>query len=381
MRRSLGIDLGTTNSVAASNAQVLPLLDGDRRTWLMPSVVSFLPNGGAVVGDAARERRPIDPLNTVYSSKRLMGELWTSYATRKFAEQYPHALSACPEGMVQFDTRAGPIRPSALATLIVSHLCMRSMVHPAEAPTVVTVPSSFRESARRATLEALGRAGFTEVRLIEEPVAIAIAYMQRANLRYAAVYDLGGGTFDLAIVDCSTFPFRVLGHGGDPYLGGDDIDRALADQLAEKVLRSVGWDLKSEPITYARLMIAVEAAKCALADKEQVTLDIGSIDPAAPPMLTEIALDRAMLEAAAVPFIRRTFGICDEVLASVKLHARDLQAVFLAGGSTRLPMLNGMLSEYFSRKLRRDLDPEHVVAVGASIAAARPNLWPLLEGP
>jgi molecular chaperone DnaK len=379
MRRSLGIDLGTTNSVAASNAQVLPLLDGDRRTWLMPSVVSFLPNGGALVGDAARERRPIDPLNTVYSFKRLMGELWTSYATRQFAEQYPHALSACPAGMVQFDTRAGPIRPSALATLIVSHLCMRSMVHPAEAPTVVTVPSSFHEPARRATLDALTHAGFTDVRLIEEPVAIAIAYLQRANLRYAAVYDFGGGTFDLAIVDCSTFPFRVLGHSGDPYLGGDDIDRALADLVAEKVLRSVGWDLKSEPITYARLVIAVEAAKCALADQEQVPLDIANIDPAAPPMLTDVVVDRPLLEAAAVPFIRRTFGICDEVLSEAKLHARDLQAVFLAGGSTRLPMLNGMLSDYFSRKLRRDLDPEHVVAMGASIAAARPNLWPLLE--
>jgi molecular chaperone DnaK len=380
MRRSLGIDLGTTNSVAASNAQVLPLLDGETtRSALSPSVVSFLPNGGAVVGDAARERRPIDPVNTVYSFKRLMGESWTSYASRAFATQYPHVLSACPDGGVQFVTRAGPIKPDALATLIVSHLCMRSMIHPAQMPTVVTVPSSFHEPARRATLQALERAGFTDVRLIEEPVAIAIAYLQRANLRYGAVYDFGGGTFDLAIVDCSTFPFRVLGHGGDPYLGGDDIDRALADLVAEKVLRSAGWDLKSEPITYARLAIAIEAAKCGLAQQEQVTIDITAIDPAAPPSLTEFVVERALLDAAAVPFIRRTFAICDEVLSKVKLHARDLQAVFLAGGSTRLPMLNGMLSEYFSRKLRRDLDPEHVVALGASLTAARPNLWPLLE--
>jgi molecular chaperone DnaK len=379
MRRSLGIDLGTTNSVAATNGQVLPLLDGDKRSSLLPSVVSFLPNGGALVGDAARERKPIDPLNTIYSFKRLMGELWTSYAARKFAEQYPHTLSACAAGSVQFETRAGPIKPSALATLIVSHLCMRSMLHPAEVATVVTVPSSFREPARRATLQALQHAGFTEMRLIEEPVATAIAYLQRASLRYAAVYDFGGGTFDVAIVECSTFPFRVLGHSGDPYLGGDDIDDALAALVAEKVLRSVGWDLRSEPITYARLVIAVEAAKCALAQREQVTLDITSIDPAAPPILTEVVVDRQLLEQAAVPFIRRTFAICDEVLSEVKLHARDLQAVFLAGGSTRLPMLNGMLSEYFSRKLRRDLDPEHVVALGASLTAARPKLWPLLE--
>jgi len=379
MLRSLGIDLGTTNSVAASNAQVLPMVDGNNSSCLMPSVVSFLPNGGAVVGDEARKRRPIDPQNTIYSSKRLMGELWTSYATRQFKEQYPHQLSAALGGAVQFETRAGPIEPAAVATLIVSHLCMRSQVHPAEVPTVVTVPSSFREQARRATLDALRRAGFTEVRLIEEPVATAIAYLQRASLRYAAVYDFGGGTFDLAIVDCATFPFRVLGHRGDPYLGGDDVDRALAELVAEQVLRKHGWDLTSEPITYARLVLAVEAVKCALSESEQATIDITAVDPAAPPTLTNVVVDRALLESAVVPFIRRTFGICDEVLGEVRLHARDLQAVFLAGGSTRLPILSSMLSDYFSKKLRRDLNPEHVVALGASMTAARPNLWPLLE--
>jgi molecular chaperone DnaK len=379
MQRSLGIDLGTTNSVVASNAQVLPLLDGEQRSMLLPSVVSFLPNGGALVGCEARTRRPFDPLNTIYSSKRLMGEAWTSYATRQFQTQYPHTLSACSEGQVQFETRAGAIKPAAVAALIVSHLCMRAQVHPNQLPTVVTVPSSFRESARRATTLALNQAGFTDLRLIEEPVATAIAYLQRSALRYAAVYDLGGGTFDLAIVDCSSFPFRVLGHGGDPYLGGDDIDRALADIVAEKVLRGAGWDLKSEPVTYARLNMAVERAKCELETRELTYIDITQVDPAAPPMLTQIAVDRAMLEAAAIPLIRRTFGICDEVLSAVKLHARDLQAVFLAGGSTRLPMLSQMLNEYFSRRVRRDIDPEHVVALGASMTAARPKLWPLLE--
>ena len=380
MRRSLGIDLGTTNSVVACNAQVLPLIDGLGSSCLLPSVVSFLPNGGAVVGDEARKRRAIDPQNTIYSSKRLMGEQYTSYVTRQFKEQYPHVLSPSVNGAVQFETRAGPIQPTAVATLIVAHLCMRSQLHPAEVPTVVTVPSTFREPARRATLQALQHVGFTEVRLIEEPVATSIAYLQRASLRYAAVYDFGGGTFDLAIVDCSSFPFRVLGHGGDPYLGGDDIDRALADLVAEQVLRKHGWDLTSEPTTYARLILAVEAVKCQLAEHEQATIDITRVDPAAPPSLTEVVVDRQLLETAVVPFIRRTFGICDQVLSEVRLRARDLQAVFLAGGSTRLPMLGSMLSEYFSRKLRRDLNPEHVVALGASMTAARPKLWPLLEG-
>jgi molecular chaperone DnaK len=379
MRRSLGIDLGTTNSVAACSAQVLSLVDGEERSTLMPSVVALLPNGGALVGGGAKLRRPMDPCNTIYGSKRLMGEAWTSYATRQFREQYPHELTASSDGGVQFETRAGAIRPEEVASLIVSHLCMRATLHPAQVPTVVTVPSSFREPARRATLDAMARAGFTEVRVIEEPVATAIAYLQRANLRYAAVYDFGGGTFDFAVIDCSSFPFRVLAHAGDAYLGGDDVDRALASHLSENVLRSVGWDLHSEPVTLARLVLACEEAKCALALNDTHLLDISTIDPAAPPAVKQLRLDRAMLEAASLPLIRRTFGICDEVLSSAGVRARDIQAVFLAGGSTRLPMLHALVSEYFGKRLRADLNPEHVVALGASIAAARPELWPLLE--
>jgi molecular chaperone DnaK (HSP70) len=367
MRRTLGIDLGTTNSVAACNAQVLPLLEGDEHVSLMPSVVSFLPNGGASLGAEARVRRPIDPKNTIYSSKRLMGESIHSPSTRLFREQYPHDISATSDGTVQFETRAGAVRPSDVAALLTSHLCMRAMFHPAEVPTVVTVPSAFRDRAREDTIVGMLQAGFTEVRLIEEPVATAIAYLHRSSLRYAAVYDLGGGTFDFAVMDCERFPFRVLGHGGDPYLGGDDVDR------------SSGWDLRSEPATFARLTLACETAKCQLAEQESVELEIAPIDPAAPPKLSRVVLDRALLESAAVPLIRTTFGICDEVLSAASLHARDIQAVFLAGGSTRLPMLHDMVTGYFGRKLRNDLNPEHVVALGASLAAARPELWPLLD--
>jgi molecular chaperone DnaK len=379
MRRSLGIDLGTTNSVAARSAQVLPLVDGEARSTLMPSVVSLLPGGGALVGVEARRRRAIDPRNTIYASKRLMGENWTSYATRQFREQYPHELAPCAEGGVEFVTRSGRVRPVEVASLIISHLCMRSEVQPDDLSTVITVPTSFRESSRHATLDAMARAGFADVRVIEEPVATAIAYLQRSSLRYAAVYDFGGGTFDCAVIDCTNFPFRVLGNEGDAYLGGDDIDRALAEMVCERVLRSVGWDLRSEPVTFARLVLACEEAKCGLAEHEVQRLDITAIDPAAPPALTEALVDRAMLEAAAAPLIRRTFGHCDAVLSKAGLRARDVQAVFLAGGSSRLKLLQSMVSEYFGRKLRSDLNPEHVVAMGASIAAARPELWPLLE--
>ena len=276
-------------------------------------------------------------------------------------------------------TRAGGVRPGQVAALIASHLCMRATFHPAEVCTVVTVPSAFRETARKATSESIRLAGFTDVRLIEEPVATAVAYLQRANLRYAAIYDLGGGTFDFAVLDCSRSPFRVIGHAGDPYLGGDDVDSALAEIVSERVLRQSNWDLRSDPITYARLRLACEQAKCGLALSEQALIDVASLDPAAPPSVAQVAVDRDMLNAAAQPLIRRTFGICDEVLSTVKLKARDIQAVFMAGGSTRLFMMHAMVSEYFGRRLRSDLNPEHVVALGAGMVAARPELWPLLE--
>ena len=379
MRLSLGIDLGTTNSVVATNAQVLSLLEGDIRAPLLPSAVAFLPDGGAVIGAAARERKPIDPKNTVYASKRLMGEAIHSAAVRQFRLQYPHDIEACPTGGVQFMTRAGPVRPAEVAALIASHLCMRAMFHPEKVSTVVTVPSAFRETARQATVTSIRQAGFTDLRLLEEPVATAVAYLHRASLRYAAVYDLGGGTFDFAVIDCSKFPFRILGHSGDPYLGGDDIDSALADVVATEVLKTSNWDLKSDPITYARLMLACEQAKCALALDESATLDIAQLDPAAPPEVASFVVTRDMLQSAAHPLIQRTFGICDEVLSEAKLNARDVQAVFMAGGSTRLFMLHSMVNQYFGRRLRVDLNPEHVVALGASMVAARPELWPLLD--
>lgn len=384
MRRSLGIDLGTTNSVAACSGQVLSLVDGETRATLLPSVVAFLPGaaGGParlLVGAEARQRRTLDPRNTLYGSKRIMGESWTSYASRKFIEYYPHTLVPTDDGGVQFETRAGRIRPEEVAAHIVRQLSARCAVTPGEISTVVAVPTSFRDSARRATLRAMSMAGFTDVRVIEEPVATAIAYLQRANLRYAAVYDFGGGTFDLAIIDCTNFPFRVLSNEGNPYLGGDDIDRALAEGVCEQVLRSSGWDLRSDAVTFARLVLACEDAKLALGEQESVLLDLMAIDPAVPASVAAPRVDRTMLDAACIPLIRRTFGHCDSVLSQAGLRARDIQAVFLAGGSTRLPILRQMVSEYFGRKLRTDMDPEHIVALGASIAAVRPELWPLLE--
>ncbi|MEY4513652.1 MAG: hypothetical protein RLZZ450_5774 [Pseudomonadota bacterium] len=378
MRPSLGIDLGTTTSVAAVNAQVLPLDEAGSGSPLLPSIVSFLPEGGASIGTEARQRKPLDPKNTVYASKRLMGESFSSDAVRRFRQQYPHQLEPRDDGGVQFVTRAGQVSPSDVSALLVSHLCKRATGRPEETTTVVTVPSAFHESARRATVDAIRETGITHLRLLEEPVATAVAYLHRANLRYAAVYDLGGGTFDFALLDCSRFPFRVLAHGGDRHLGGDDIDSALAAMVADRVLEETGWDLRADPVTYARLTMACEQCKCALSSKERAVLELAQLEASVPPPMARFVIDRQALENTARPLIQRTFSICDQALSSAGMKARDVQAVFMAGGSTRLPMLEPMVSGYFGRRPRSDLNPEHVVALGASMVAARSELWPLL---
>jgi molecular chaperone DnaK len=340
--------------------------------------VAFPPEGGALVGSEARRRKQSDPMNTLYSSKRLLGESFGSDAMRRFQQRYPHQLAQSDDGGVQFVTRAGRVRPPEVGALIVSHLCRRATPRPEEVSTVVTVPSAFTDAARRATVRAIQDTGITHLRLLEEPIATAVAYLHRANLRYAAVYDMGGGTFDFALLDCSRFPFRVVAKAGDRNLGGDDIDSALADAVADAVSEQTGCDLRANSLSYARLISACERSKRALGERERSVIELAEIDPAVPAPFARFVVDRALLEVAARPLIQRTFHICGEALANAGLKARDIQAVFMAGGSTRLFMLESMVSGYFGRRLRCDLDPEHVVALGASMVAARSELWPLL---
>ncbi|MCA9609726.1 MAG: Hsp70 family protein, partial [Myxococcales bacterium] len=200
-----------------------------------------------------------------------------------------------------------------------------------------------------------------------------------SNVRYAVVYDLGGGTFDLALVDCSRYPFRVVAHAGDPYLGGDDVDRILATRVAERVLTEHRWDLAADPVTFARLVAACETAKIALTEQPRVLFDLGDVDPAGPWSSAPCAVGQEDVAGIAQDLVRRTFALVDHVLADANVRARDVDAIFLAGGSTSLPGLKDMVGQYFQKRARHDLDPMHVVAMGASLAAARPNLARLLD--
>lgn len=379
---AIGIDLGTTNTVVARNGCVVPLgveSPDAPPPALLPSAVSFPPSGAALVGEAAARRRVTDPLNTVVSSKRLMGETWGSYGAARFGESSSLRLVKATSGGVAFQTRAGKYTPEQIATLVVATALKRARVQPHELASVVAAPTAFSARACEATRDAVARAGLASVKVIHEPVAAALAYLRRCSLRYAAVFDLGGGTFDLSIIDCSGAPLRVVASGGDLYLGGDDIDRALARWVADGVLARHRWDLRSDPEVFAGLVAECERVKARLATDVRAAVSLHTVDPAAPPELADVDLDRATAFDLALPTIRRTFGVCDEVLDRARLRADQVEAVFLSGGATLLPGLRDYVGQYFGKRPRVDVDPMHVVALGASLCASRSDVAELVS--
>ena len=376
-RATLGIDLGTTHTVVAHNGKVLPVASGETQPTLLPSVLAYPPTREELVGWEAKRRRLIDPRNTLMSTKRLIGSKSGSYRARRFDEHHPYDVVDL-DGVAAIKTRFGVVTPVDAATRF-----LRAAVAGAGCPTstrgVITVPAAFEEDERQATIAAGRAAGFKQSLLIEEPVATAIAYLSQSNVRYGVVYDLGGGTFDLALVDCSRYPFRVVAYAGDPYLGGDDVDRVLAQRVSERVLREYRWDLASEQTTFARLVASCEVAKVALSSEERVVIDLAEVDPAGPWTSQPFAIERHELVGIVRDVVMRTFVIVDHVLSDAGVRAREVDAIFLAGGSTSLPGLREMVGKYFQKRARFDIDPMHVVALGASLAAARPKLSGLLD--
>lgn len=376
MANLYGVDLGTSNTVIAEKGRAIPLAPSRKTT--LPSVVSFPPSGQLLVGEKANARRALDPINTLASTKRVIGAAYHSYAVSRFRETSPHAIERAGEDGVAFATRRGVVRPEDVASILIEHLFQGAAARTGGG-VVVGVPATFDARQRATTRGVFQSLKFEDIALIDEPVATAIAYLDRSHLKRAVVYDLGGGTFDFAVLDCSTYPFRVLAHGGDPFLGGDDLDRAIANDAASRVLRESGWDLRNDPVIFDRLIVAAERAKRELATEEVSALDVAEVDEAAPSTVASVRLTRARLTELAQPLIQQTFLICDEVLAKAGVLAREVEAVFLAGGSTALPNVRVAVQQYFGKRPRIDQDPMHVVAVGASLAALRPDLRSFTE--
>ncbi len=370
----LGIDLGTTNSVVAvaMGSEVRVLRDAEGNS-LVPSVVSFHPNGEVLVGYPARERRLLDAKNTIYSVKRLIGRPFSSDEVTRARERFPFVLSASPQtGMTVVEARGETYPLPEISSFV-----LRKVRDLAEAAlgvdctrAVVTVPANFNELQRSATKAAGRIAGLDVLRILNEPTAAALAYgYGRGSHERIAVYDFGGGTFDLTILELSGDVFEVIATAGDTFLGGDDLDVLVADEMAAMALQHHRYDPRKDPQAYERLRAAAEWAKCQLSTQGDVQLKVEELayDNAGRPIDLTFGLGREALEKLIRPLIARSFDVCEDAMRVAGVRPTQLDNVVLVGGTTRIPLVRSMVRDYFAREPLGHIDPDLVVAQGAAI--------------
>ena len=370
----IGIDLGTTNSVVAvadkNGARVL----SDEAGSLIPSVVSFHPSGDVLVGANAKERRLLDAQNTVYSVKRLIGRPYTSYEVNQARERFAFELSEGPSGGVLVTARGETYTLSEISAFVLRHVrkVAETQLGVECGQAVVTVPANFNELQRSATKAAGRVAGLEVLRILNEPTAAALAYgYNKTSNERVAVYDLGGGTFDITILQLAGDVFEVLATAGDTFLGGDDVDSAIADHMAGQFLEQSRYDARQDRQAYERLKAAAEWAKIQLSDKPHVKLCIEELayGDGGKALNLDYALTREQLEHMCQPLVARSFDVCEDAMKAAGLRPTQLDNVILVGGSTRIPLLQRMVAEYFGRKPLADIDPDLVVAQGAALQA------------
>lgn len=367
--RILGIDLGTTNSVMAiiegEIPEIVPNAEGQNRT---PSVVSFLPNGEIVVGEIARRQAATNVAGTVFSIKRLMG---------RSPDQLGDDLDFFASPIVEADGLAainigGENRTAPeISALILSKLKRDAEAHLGEEieRAIVTVPAYFDDLQRQATIEAGRLAGLEILRIINEPTAAAMAYgLNREVEERIAVFDCGGGTFDLSILDISKGAFEVVTSLGDSHLGGDDIDHAIVDLLIEQFHKQQGVDLGEDDVAMRRLKEAAEKAKCELSGTMSTVISLPFIAQAANgnPLHLEMSLTRNQLEDILIPYVQRCLDCCQQALTDAQLTIREIDRVILVGGSTRIPLIQEAVEDFFGLTPHRGVNPDEIVALGAA---------------
>ena len=366
MSRIVGIDLGTTNSLVAyvDPATGLPRVipDAEGRV-LLPSVVSFTPDG-VLVGEPARRQLARRPRSTVYSVKRLMGRGYDDIKGE--VAHFPFAVRPA-DGVVRLDVGDREVTPPEVSAVILRALKERAEAYfgePVER-AVITVPAYYNDAQRQATRDAGRIAGLDVVRIVNEPTAASLAYgLHRLATGVIAVYDLGGGTFDISILRVKDGIFEVLATNGDTHLGGDDFDRALVEWLLEDLAASHGVDPRGDGEVMQELRLAAEAAKIRLSTAERTTLTL--------PLETftyRREITRTDLERLIEPLVARTLGPCRRALADAGLRADQIDEVVLVGGATRVPLVRRRVEELFGRPPHSHLNPDEVVALGAAVQA------------
>ncbi len=373
MGKIIGIDLGTTNSCVAvmegGEPKVIANAEGFRTT---PSVVAFTKTGERLVGLVARRQAVTNPKNTVYSIKRFMGRRHGEVGTE--ASRVPYEVIAGPNSDVRVRANGEEFSPPEISAMILQKMKATAEEYLGEKITeaVITVPAYFNDSQRQATKDAGRIAGLDVKRIVNEPTAAALAYgLEKTGDRKVAVFDLGGGTFDISILEIGEGVFEVRSTNGDTHLGGDDFDQAIIDYLANEFQKQEGIDLRKDAMALQRLKEAAEKAKCELSGTMQTDVNLPFItaDQNGPKHLN-LALTRAKLEQIVGDLVERCRGPVLRALEDAKLQPAQIDEVVLVGGSTRMPKVQELVKEIFGREPHRGVNPDEVVAVGAAIQGA-----------
>ncbi len=373
MGKVIGIDLGTTNSCVSvmegGEPKVIANVEGQRTT---PSVVAFAKNGERLVGLVARRQAVTNPTNTLYSIKRFMGRRHDEVGGEQ--KLVPYEVVAGPNGDVRVKASGGEYSPPEISAMILQKMKATAEEYLGEKVTeaVITVPAYFNDSQRQATKDAGRIAGLDVKRIVNEPTAAALAYgLDKKKDEKVAVFDLGGGTFDISILEIGDGVFEVRSTNGDTHLGGDDFDQMIIDWLAAEFQKQEGIDLRRDPMALQRLKEAAEKAKCELSGtmSTDVNLPFITADQNGPKHLN-VSLTRAKLEQIVAPLIERCRGPVLQALKDAGLTPAQIDEVVLVGGSTRMPRVQELVKEIFGKEPHKGVNPDEVVAIGAAIQGA-----------
>ncbi len=372
MGRILGIDLGTTNCCVAvvegATPQVLSNREGSRTT---PSIVGFTEDNEKLVGQIAKRQAITNPMNTVFAVKRLCGRKYDSEETQHAREILPYEIVRAVNGDVKIRARGREYSPEEISAFILKEIKEFSEEALGEEITeaIITVPAYFDDAQRQATRDAGRIAGLEVLRIINEPTAASLAYgLERKGSEIVAVYDLGGGTFDISILELGEGIYEVKATAGDTYLGGEDFDKKIMDWLLDDFKKSTGIDLRQDRMALQRLKEAAEKAKCELSTTTEstITLPFISADASGPKHINR-TLTRERFESLVADLIDRTAAPCLDALQAANLKPSDVDQVILVGGQTRTPKVQRMVAELFGREPNREINPDEVVAIGAAI--------------
>ena len=374
MAKIIGIDLGTTNSCVAvldgDNAKVLENSEGARTT---PSIVAFTAEKDVLVGQSAKRQAVTNPTNTVFATKRLIGRKFTDDVVQKDVSMVPYKILAADNGDAWIEVQDKKMAPPEIAARILMKLKKDAEAYLGEEVTeaVITVPAYFNDAQRQATKDAGKIAGLEVLRIINEPTAAALAYgLDQQESGIVAVFDLGGGTFDVSILEIGDGVFEVKSTNGDTFLGGEDFDQTIIDFLADEFKKETGINLRDDRMALQRLKEAAEKAKIELSSAVQTDVNLPFItaDQSGPKHLN-VKLTRAKLESLVADLVERTVEPCETALKDAGLSASDVDDVILVGGQTRMPKVQEAVAKLFGKEPRKDVNPDEAVAVGAAIQA------------